>query len=606
MTTPDELAVCIIGMGPRGLALLERLVTNTDMPLRIHVVDPFAPGGRVWRTDQSAQLLTDTMAAQITIFPQAAAGKDALPRLNLYEWARHCVLFRQAGELDPQIEEEIRGIEPTTYCSRRLVGHYLAWAFRRIVADAPQTVRVTHHLLTAVALWDEPDGRQSVLLETGDRLSGLDAVALAVGRYRVTPGKTEQELASFAIENELTYILPADPADVDLTMVRPGEPTLLRGLGLGFFDYLALLTAGRGGRFVQKDYGLHYEPSGLEPQLFAGSPRGVPHRARDVHHANNSHAGLPAEALELHDGLWPFIAKQVECAYYTAQLRLTRGDHKVHRFRGEFLSLPWGDRRAEAVLRMFGLTQHRRWNWHTITRPCEGLTFDDRDEFRDWLLNYLQTDVGSIAEIEEDGPVKAAADALRELRREVRRVVDHSGLTGRWHEHVLDQWHSPMNAFLSIGPPAFRVEQMVALINAGVLELVGPSLTVGTRADVPAFVVESPQVKGSRRLVTALIEARPYAADPNRVADPLLRWLVNNGSSVDLPPSTPDGVSEASGTLHMRDVTGDAHPRRFVLGVPSKAAQWNPRPGVASVLLGESDAISQAMLSLTPAPHFGG
>ena len=57
--------IAIIGMGPRGLTVLERLVAlssagTDEVPprLRIHVIDPFPPGaGRVWRTDQSPSLL---------------------------------------------------------------------------------------------------------------------------------------------------------------------------------------------------------------------------------------------------------------------------------------------------------------------------------------------------------------------------------------------------------------------------------------------------------------------------------------------------------------------------------------------------------------------
>jgi hypothetical protein len=33
-----------------------------------------------------------------------------------------------------------------------------------------------------------------------------------------------------------------NPADVDLSVIAPGENVFLRGLGLNFFDYMALLT----------------------------------------------------------------------------------------------------------------------------------------------------------------------------------------------------------------------------------------------------------------------------------------------------------------------------------------------------------------------------
>ena len=65
---------------------------------------------------------------------------------------------------------------------------------------------------------------------------------------------------------------PANPADVDLSHLEPGEPVLLRGLGLNFFDYMALLSVGRGGEFVTEDGTLSYRPSGREPRMFACLP----------------------------------------------------------------------------------------------------------------------------------------------------------------------------------------------------------------------------------------------------------------------------------------------------------------------------------------------
>ncbi|MGW5680245.1 FAD/NAD(P)-binding protein, partial [Streptomyces sp. NPDC003860] len=62
--------ICVIGAGPRGLSLLERLCANERArpgrgELVIHVVDPAVPGaGAVWRSDQSRHLLMNTVASQ--------------------------------------------------------------------------------------------------------------------------------------------------------------------------------------------------------------------------------------------------------------------------------------------------------------------------------------------------------------------------------------------------------------------------------------------------------------------------------------------------------------------------------------------------------------
>ncbi len=79
---------------------------------------------------------------------------------------------------------------------------------------------------------------------------------------------------------------------------------------------------------------------------------------------------------------------------------------------------------------------------------------------------------------------------LRDLRNELRLIVDHGGLSGASRRDHLDRWYTPLNAFLSIGPPRRRIEEMTALIEAGVLDVLGPRLEV--RAEDGAWVARSP------------------------------------------------------------------------------------------------------------------
>ncbi len=84
------------------------------------------------------------------------------------------------------------------------------------------------------------------------------------------------------------------------------------------------------------------------------------------------------------------------------------------------------------------------------------------------------------------------------------------------------------NAFLSIGPPRRRVEEMAALIEAGVLDVLGPRLEV--RAEDGAWVAHSPDVPGSTVRATTLIEARLPEPDLRRTGDELLTRLLRTGA----------------------------------------------------------------------------
>lgn len=90
----------IVGAGPRGLAVLERICNSAaasgapDLPLTVHLVDPQGPGGAVWRTRQPTQLLMNTVASQVTVFTDASVEirGPIVPGPSLYEWAKTEVL----------------------------------------------------------------------------------------------------------------------------------------------------------------------------------------------------------------------------------------------------------------------------------------------------------------------------------------------------------------------------------------------------------------------------------------------------------------------------------------------------------------------------------
>ena len=196
---PDSQAeVAIIGAGPRGLSVLERICANerhepSDRRVTVHMVDPWAPGpGQVWRSDQSSRLLMNTVASQITVYTDDSVRIDGPiePGPGLYEWAsRWSPPIAVAGSA-PGWSPRPKRIGPDDYPTRAFYGRYLDACFHRVVAGAPGHVKVEVHRCRAVSLVDVfgvPGGPQGVGLEDGTRLNGLDAVVLAHGA-RARPG----------------------------------------------------------------------------------------------------------------------------------------------------------------------------------------------------------------------------------------------------------------------------------------------------------------------------------------------------------------------------------------------------------------------------------
>lgn len=603
---PVSVSVAVVGAGPRGTSVLERLCASAPelLPpgtrLTVHVVDPAPPGpGRVWRSAQSRELLMNTVASQVTLFTDDSVDCSGpiRPGPSLYEWA--------PGELGPD-----------DYPTRAHYGRYLEWVFARTVREAPASVRVETHAARAVRLDDTTDGHQSLTLDNGRTLSALSAVVLAQGHLPSVADTTLRRHASYAERHGLRHIPPANPADVDLSALTPGEPVLLRGLGLNFFDHTALLTTGRGGRFVRTPQGLRYIPSGHEPRLYAGSRRGVPYQARgdNAKGPYGRHTPLvltpetiaafrkradSGEAPDFLTEIWPSVAKEVETVYYTTLLRLQRPSRQPE-FTERFLAVPHRDPQEALVLDEFGVPAADRWSWDRVSRPYTEREFTHPGAWRDWLLSYLREDAEQAALGNLDGPLKAALDVLRDLRNELRLIVDHGGLAGASRRDHLDRWYTPLNAFLSIGPPRRRIEELAALVAAGVVEVLGPRLDV--REEGGAWVAHSPEVPGSAVRVTTLIEARLPEPDLRRTGDELLGRLLKTGRC---RPHTVDGYETGGLDVTPRpycliDRQGHVHTRRFAFGVPTEGVHWvtaaGARPGVDSVTLSDADAVARAVL----------
>ncbi|MDX8036743.1 FAD/NAD(P)-binding protein [Lentzea sp. BCCO 10_0856] len=617
----ETVEIGLVGVGPRGLSVLERLCANAgqtpDRSVKIHLVDPhIGAGGRVWRADQSRHLLMNTVASQVTMFVDESVdcAGPVVAGPSLHQWARVVALFLPG--LPVWVREEALGLGPDTYPTRAFYGHYLRWVLNHVIKSAPANVSVVCHADQAVDLVDDEGGLQTVMLESGDHLVGLHAVILALGHLGVVSTPAEKSLAGYARREGLHYVEPGNPADADLDGIAAGEPVILRGMGLNFFDHLAMLTAGRGGVFVREDHGLRYEPSGSEPVLIAGSRRGIPYHARGENQKGPFGRHMPlflteeriarmraSGQLDFLTDIWPWVDREVRSVYYAA-LVTERGDDAA-KFIQEFVSTE----DEERLLHRYGFDEDSRWDWGAIAFPDRGVEFAGPDDHRAWMLSYLRQDVREARCGNVSGPLKAALDVLRDLRNEVRLLVDHGGLTGDSYRDQLDGWYTPLNAFLSIGPPVHRIEEAIALIEAGVLTVLGPDMVVECGDDGLGFRTYSPRVPGAVYRARALVEARLPEIDARRTTDPLLsRLFMRKACALNRIPNRDGGHYETGGIAvagrpyALLDGARRPHPRRFAFGVPTETVHWataaGVRPGVNSVILGDADALARQSLSL--------
>ncbi|MEV1178353.1 FAD/NAD(P)-binding protein, partial [Nonomuraea sp. NPDC049784] len=523
-------ALAVIGAGPTGTSLVERICANAsellgDQVLDVHVVDPYPHGaGRVWRAGQPELLWANSVAGDITIFTDRSVRCEGpvRPGPSLAEWL---------------------GCEPGFFAPRPVLSRYLSFAFERALRTAPRNVRVHLHRDTAVGLADRPGGQQ-VELSRGGTLE-VDAVVLAQGHQSVLPSPQETGEVAFAARHGLTYVPTGYAADLDPRVIPAGEPVLARGAGLAFIDLMVLLTSGRGGRFTRHEGELHYVPSGAEPRLYVGSRRGVPYHAKTGYRLAAPPPGLPrfitpgAPPGDLRRA----VAKELAYAYYFELFNTHPSRTRIgwDGFEPAFALAEWGGKEMRALVTKAVPRFADRLHLERLERPLHGMRFGDLAGLGRWMSGYLAADLERRAD-----PAHSADLAMIHGLIALRGVLPE------------DPWFQGLYNYFASGPPAPRLAELRALARAGVVTFLGAAPRIGQDDRAGVWRAVSATVPGAVE-ARALVEARLPDPAVARSTDPLLAALYVRGE-----------CHESGGLLDVRlpdrrllNRAGAAHPRRF-------------------------------------------
>jgi uncharacterized NAD(P)/FAD-binding protein YdhS len=567
----------IVGAGPRGTGLLERIGANApelygDAGLDIHLVDPYPPGGgRIWREEQSPLLWMNSQAQDVTMFTDETVDMagPVLDGPTLHEWA---------------------GLDGRTFADRQRQGAYMRWVYERAVAALPPGVRVHHHPRRALRVNGPREGRQQVWLEGRTRPLLADLVVLTIGHLDAELDAEQGELAAYAREHGLLHLPPDFTADSDLSALKPGETVLVRGFGLAFVDLMVLLTEGRGGRYD----GQTYHPSGREPVLHVGSRRGVPYHSKIGYDWEGERPPLPrflgpAEVdallarpgdLDFRRDVWPLVEKELGFAHY----------HRLFAAHPERTRIAWTDFEekyaagAGAELRALVASavpdSADRLDLAALDRPLDGVRHTSYTELQDGLRAYIDGDLSR-----RHDPAHSADLAVFLGLLSVYGQLVRLGDIGSW-------WHG-FFSYLASGPPGPRLRQMLALSRAGILKFVGADMTV--TAEDGVFRAGSATVPGVTIEARALVEARLPHPTVERTRDSLLRELYDDGAA-----ATPEGllaVDAADGRV--LDRSGIPHPRRFALGphTDARGSGAFTRPRTGGPAFRQNDATARAALA---------
>lgn len=615
-------SVVIVGAGPRGTSVMERLLAQQaaqhaknngaeTKKLHIHLVDPFPPGaGHVWRTEQSRLYLMNTQSFFPTLIPDQGVQAPPLAGCSFNEW-RAAQQGTPWDKLSDGDKVELAGLESTNFPSRALYGRYLSWCFEQLTGAMPDGVILTIHATEAKRVArDHENGGFAVALQSGENLHA-DQVVLALGHIDSKLSPSQRELRDEARTHGLHYFPPAVPNDVDWDLLPAGETVLVRGMGLNFFDVLGQLTEGRGGVFeptgLPAGESLRYVASGREPVIVGASRRGTPYRAKaemDSYYPRGvtlrflgedavaAIRAMGATAGFDHD-IWPLLHRDTLWAYYTTLAR-TRPETVSPELLPELDVLlhegldggdpGWVQRLKELVARhvqdghildLQGLA--RPLARHPL-RAGEGHRFASYADMDAAVLEYLAGDAAASARGEDD-PVKMAIGALNAGRAIIKSLVSDGGITqGSWLGE-LRGWFESFVEGLASGPPAVRMEQLAALVRASVVHFAGPDPLF--RIQFGLFTAGSPWVAGTPWEARYLVEALAPANNILRSDSLLMQNLLVDGLArprhmlaSDGEPVVTSGLDVSAPPYRTLDGVGEPVKGLYVLGLQLSSVQW--------------------------------
>jgi uncharacterized NAD(P)/FAD-binding protein YdhS len=621
--------------------LLERIVANReqlapDARLDVRLVDPHRPGGgRIWRRDQSPLLKLNSMLEDVAFFTDASCriAGPVDPGPSLAEWVRAV----RGGEIarpewsDAALDREIDGIADRDFPTRRLNNAYLSWALEEVRRRGGDAVRVEWHEDVAVSVEGADPTR--VILGSGAVLEA-DVVVYALGHNGTHPSNESIRLAGFADRHGLDYVAPAFTADIDLDWVPAGADVIVRGMGLAAVDLVVLLTEGRGGRFERDGRGaLRYQPSGREPVLHLGSRRGVPYRSKITSRMVGDpveleylgpgfHAALGqrSDLLDFERDVWPLVSAELVTGYYrelfTGHPERVGGGWED--FAPRLRSVLRGGRGIASaelaeLVRAHVPDPDDRFDLDAFDRP---LVFEEPGALDAYPVDGV-----------EGGPRTVHERVRRHIVRDLRHRTSqrHSAALAlfmtalhvyfslaevppeRWNArartHELPRrWHSYFS-YLASGPPGHRLEELLALAEAGTVRFLGGDLELVTDEAAGVFAASgSAGTDGgtvrSEATARTLIDAWLPEASAAGSDNPLLRRLVDEGRVRELTVSDEHGTATTGQIEAAPDGGLPGRPGEFALGpfVAGPSGGAFTRPGIDALPFRIHDRCARAIL----------
>lgn len=416
---PNGICIGIVGCGPRGLFCLDSLTRQlTIAPLRnrptIHIFEASGHfgSGHVYAPGQPDCLRMNFATRFIDVWERREPLLS--PHcLNLENWLRR---------VHPCLAK------PGSFVPRSVVGGYLSDSFQLVVSNLRSVANVHLHACEVNSI-SKKERRWSVSFGEG---------VLECSQLVVTTGHG----STFSDDNDDGEIVWKKVYPVTRCLaeenVGKGTSVALRGFGLTTIDAILHLTEGRGGSLKERDGRLNYIPSGLEPEKIVPFSRtGRPMLAKP----NLEEMSLPASL----DQIWNKHRARIENA-------------KSGSFSDSIL--PQLFEAANEALKVLGGSGDievffEQW--------C------DSDLTADQTLKAMADSVEIARGRRQPNQAWALGESWRQLYSSMVERLNYGGLAVEERPHF-QRVASEMER-IAFGPPAVNLTWIIALTEAGILDL---------------------------------------------------------------------------------------------------------------------------------------
>lgn len=471
----------IVGLGPRGLNVLERIMTYAyqypDQKIYIEIFEPNELGSGIHSSKLPDYLRLNTIACQLSMYPDDKSLPNipkilSRPGQNLYDWANEQI--RNTGKLNSLTAE----IAATDFLPRNVLGSYLNNFYHDIYKNKPDNVIISHNkervktIKLNSILHDGTQNKKMVLSsDSGDKI--VDFIIITTGHNLDTH-----------LNNESEHLNPTNQA---LESIHDGSNILLEGMGLVAMDVIAQLTLGRGGEFYKLKDKLLYKASGKEPKIWLKSKGGLPYKARPDSKGNYERYkphiltdeylteiknNAPDNGLDFEKDILPHLKIEMRIAYLLTVI----SNINPNSVRDALLKLSATEPQYIEAIVLKLESQYGGFD------PDIYITNDlpnhvTIDNYSKWICAIISSDLKEAKDGLEISPIKVAFEIWRDLRDTIRSAVNGSVLEHESLKLFYSKYNRIINRLVA-GPQKERLYELLCLVEAGVVTLLHPDASI--------------------------------------------------------------------------------------------------------------------------------